>query len=105
MTNDERNPKSECRNALSCAIAAFVIRILRRSRLCWRGRFFSDSREIAFFAALHETFGHRLQLFPTRANSHGFLFGDMVVRRRARNHRQELGAFLNGLARSRPEVD
>src|SRR6266568_2073562 len=26
MTNDERNPKPECRNALSCAIAGFVIR-------------------------------------------------------------------------------
>src|SRR6266545_597629 len=27
MTNDERNPKTECRNALSCAVADFVIRI------------------------------------------------------------------------------
>src|SRR6266566_9788551 len=27
MTNDERNPKLECRTALSCAIAGFVIRI------------------------------------------------------------------------------
>src|SRR6266545_1646079 len=27
MTNYERNPKPECRNVLSCAIAGFVIRI------------------------------------------------------------------------------
>src|SRR5437762_2294859 len=27
MTNDERNPKPECPNALSCAISGFVIRI------------------------------------------------------------------------------
>src|SRR5436309_2866294 len=27
MTNDERNPKPECPNALSCAVAGFVLRI------------------------------------------------------------------------------
>src|SRR5438876_336883 len=27
MTNDERNPKPECRKTLSCAVAGFVIRI------------------------------------------------------------------------------
>src|SRR5204863_7229556 len=27
MTNDERNPKPECPNALSCVVARFVIRI------------------------------------------------------------------------------
>src|SRR6266404_4651152 len=27
MTNDERNPKPECRNAVRCAIAGFFIRI------------------------------------------------------------------------------
>src|ERR1051326_8423230 len=28
MTNDERNPKPECRRTFGCAIAGFVIRIL-----------------------------------------------------------------------------
>src|SRR5437763_16805511 len=27
MTNDERNPKTKCLNALSCVLAGFVIRI------------------------------------------------------------------------------
>src|SRR6266496_2468469 len=33
MTNDERNPKPECRKALSCAVAGFVIRILSFLRI------------------------------------------------------------------------
>src|SRR5437867_1742740 len=67
---------------------------VRRSSPGWRGRFSSDRREVAFFAAAHETFGHRFQLFPACANVFCFLFGDMVVRRGGSNNRLQVGVFL-----------
>src|SRR5437870_3426879 len=70
---------------------------VRRSSPGWRGRFFSDRREVAFFAAAHESFGHGFQLFPACANVFRLLFGDMVVRRGGRNDRQQVGEFLNDL--------
>src|SRR3989442_13961244 len=78
---------------------------LLRSSLCWRVRFSSDRREIAFFAAAHETFGDTLQLFPACANVFRFLFGDLVVRRGGRNDRQQVGEFLNDLVGSGHEVN
>src|SRR5436190_15913285 len=61
------------------------------------GRFFPDRLEIAFFAAAHETFGDRLQLFPACADGFSFLPGDMIVCRGGCNDRQQVGEFLNDL--------
>src|SRR5215813_3707988 len=75
------------------------------SGLGWRGWFLADRGEIAFFAAADETFGDRFQLFPACANVFRFLFGDVVVRRRRRNDRQQVGEFLNDLVGCGHEVN
>src|SRR2546427_1715950 len=64
--------------------------LLRRgSRLL----FFFERQKVSFFAAGNKTFRDGLQLLPAGANLLRFFARDLVVRRRGRNHRQQVGKF------------
>ena len=100
------------RSWLSGFHSAFVIPELVIALVAWRficrrldGRLlFFQWAEIPLLAAGHETLRNRLQLFPGGAYLFGFFRRDLIIRRRRRDHREQIGKFLHDLVRRRNKV-
>ena len=64
-----------------------------------RGLFFFQRGKIPVLAARHESFRDRFQLLPPRADFLRFRLGDLIVRGRHGDDRQQVGEFLDDLVR------
>ena len=60
--------------------------------------------EISLLATRNETFRHRFQFFPARADLFGFLGRDLIVRRSHGDDGEQVSKFLDDLVGGRDEI-